>query len=428
MAAVKYDLSGRLVGLAVVPPQVEPAAVPVAPPDWAPLFEASRLDPARLRAVSPAWAPPFHTDARAAWEGTWPRQPGIPIRVEAAAYRGRPVWFQVVSPWTRPERDEPFPVTDGQKAGRAAVILMLLALVATGAFLAKRNIRLGRGDRRGAFRLALAFFGLGTAGFLLGAHHVADAAMETILLARGAGTVMLIAGLIWLFYLALEPYVRKLRPWTLISWARLLGGGWRDAVVGRDALLGMAWGAVLAVVLLVVQRVPVLLGRPAPLPNGGDVDALLGASRLLADLLSLPISATLLGLGALLLFLVLRFLTRRDLPAAALLIAVLTLSLLAQAEESVWLMLPLGLVIYVSYAVLLLRFGVLSAIAGAFTVDTLVALPLLPDLGRWTGSGTLVVLPLVIGLAVLAFRVAVGGHSGLRRAGHFFPPGDVPSE
>ncbi|HYN01932.1 MAG TPA: serine/threonine-protein kinase [Vicinamibacteria bacterium] len=424
MAAVKYDLSGRLIGLAVVPPQVEPAAAaPLAPADWAPLFEASRLDPAQLRAVSPSWAPPFHTDARAAWEGTWPRQPGIPIRVEAAAYRGRLVWFQIVSPWTRPERDEPFPVTEGQKAGRAAVILLLLALIATGAFLAKRNIRLGRGDRRGAFRLALVFFGLGAAGLLIGAHHVADAAMEIFLLARGAGTVMLVAGLIWLFYLALEPYVRKLRPWTLISWARLLGGGWCDAVVGRDALIGMVWGAVLAVILLAVQRVPVLLGHAAPLPNGGNVEVLLGASRLLADVVSLPISATLLGLGALLLFLVLRFLTRRDLPAAVLLIAVLTLFLLAQAEESAWLMLPLGLVIYVSYAVLLLRFGVLSAIAGAFTVDILVGMPLFPDLGQWTASGTLVVVPLVIGLAALAFRAAVGGHSGLRR----YVAGEAPS-
>jgi hypothetical protein len=49
-------------------------------------------------------------------------------------------------------------------------------------------------------------------------------------------------------------------------------------------------------------------------------------------------------------------------------------------------------------------------------VDVLVAMPLFPDLGRWTGSATLVVVPLVIGLAALAFRAAVGGRSGLRRS------------
>ncbi len=319
------------------------------------------------------------------------------------------MWFEVVNPWTRPERDEPFSLTAGQRAGRSAAILLLLGLVATGAVLAKRNIRLGRGDRRGAFRLALAFFGLGMTAFLIGAHHVADTAMEITLLARGAGMVMLVAGLIWLFYLALEPYVRRLRPWTLISWARLLGGGWRDAVVGRDSLIGMVWGAVLAAAFFAAQRVPVLLGRPAPLPNSGEVDALARTTRLVADVVSLPISSTLLGLGCLLLFLVLRFLTRRDLPAAALLVGLLTLSLLVGAEESAWLMLPLGILFYVSYAVLLLRFGVLSAIAGAFTADLLIGMPLLPDPGRWTGSASVVVVPLLVLLAVLAFRSAVGG-------------------
>jgi serine/threonine-protein kinase len=410
MAAAKYDLAGRLVALSVVPPQVEPAATrPVEAPDWGPLLEAARLDPSRLRAVEPKWTPPFHTDVRAAWEGSWPRRPEIPIRVEAAAYRGRPVWLEIVSPWTRPERDEPFQLTRGQKAGRAAAIGFLLGLVATGAVLAKRNIRLGRGDRRGAFRLALAFFGLGVAAFLIGAHHVTDTAMEIVLLARGAGMVMLIAGLIWLFYLALEPYVRRLRPWTLISWTRLLGGGWRDAVVGRDSLIGMAWGACVAAAVLLAQRVPALLGLPAPYPNGGDVDALARTSRLVADVVSLPITSTLLGLGALLLFLVLRFLTRRDLPAAVLLVGLLTLTLLAGAEESAWLILLLGVAFYASYAVLLLRFGVLSAIAGAFTADVLIAMPLLPHLGRWTGSATLLVVPLLVVLAVAAFRIAVAG-------------------
>jgi hypothetical protein len=410
MAAVKYDLAGWLVALSVVPPQVEAAATaPMPAPDWSALLEAAGLNLSQLRTVEPTWTPPFHTDTRAAWEGTWPRRPDIPIRVEAAGYRGRPVWFQIVSPWTRPERDEPFELSKGQKAGQAAVILLMLGLVATGAALAKRNIRLGRGDRRGAFRLALALFGMGGAGFLIGAHHVADVTMEITLLAGGAGLVMLLAGLTWLLYLALEPYVRRLRPWTLISWARLLGGGWRDAVVGRDSLIGMVWGAVLAAVVLAAQRVPALLGQPAPLPNGGDADVLVRTPRLLASIVSLPVGATLLGLGALLLFLVLRFLTRRDLLAAALLVTLLTFNVVSQVEDSAWLMLPLGLVIYGSYAVLLLKFGALSAIAGAFTADMLLGMPLLPDPGHWTGSATLGVVPLLIALALLAFRLTARG-------------------
>jgi hypothetical protein len=415
MTAVQFDLTGRLVALSVVPPQIEPPPAAAVSPDWSPLFEAAQLDPTRLREAAPRWTPPFHTDAREAWDGTWPHRPEIALHVEAAAYRGRPVWFRTVSPWTRAEREEPYSTTAAQRTGQAAVLLLFLCLIITGAVFAKRNIRLGRGDRRGAFRLALALAGIDMTSFLIRAHHVTDTTIEITLLARAAGMVMLVAGVIWLFYLALEPYVRKLRPWTLISWARLLSGGFRDAVVGRDVLIGMVWGGLLGLVLLGVQYVPPLLGHAAPIPNADGVDALLGTSKLLSRIVGQPVPSTLLGLGSLLLFLVLRLLTRRDSVAAALLVIILAASMVVQAEETAWITVPLGVVVYGSYAFILLRFGVLSAIAGAFTVDLALGIPLFTDLGRWTGSATPVVVPLLILIAVAAFRSAIGGHSGLRR-------------
>ena len=419
MAGVRYDLTGRLVALSVVPPQVEePAgAAPSTAPEWGLLLAAARLDPAKLRPVEPRWTPPFHTDARAAWEGAWPQRPEIPIRVEAAAYRGRPVWLEIVDPWTRLDRAEPFSPTPGQRMALRILILLLLGLTATGAVLAKRNIRLGRGDRRGAFRLALTLTGLGMAGWILGAHHVPDLAMEISLLARGAGLVVLLAALLWLFYLALEPYVRRLRPWTLISWTRLLGGGLRDAVVGRDVLIGMTWGAGLAVVIMVSEWVPVWLGWAAPLPRGGFVDALLGPGVRLGLLLNMPINSTLLGLGALLLFLVLRLLTRRDWLAAAIIVAILLVNQVGQDEESSWLVVPLGLILFGTYTGLLLRFGVLSAIAGVYTLNLLLICPQATDPGSWTASATLVIVPLLLLLAVAAFRTARGGGPGRRYVG-----------
>jgi hypothetical protein len=416
MAALRYDLTGRLVALSVVPPQVEPqAAAPASPPDWAPLLEAARLEPAKLRSVAPRWTPPFHTDARAAWEGTWPQRPEIPIRVEAAAYRGRAVWLEIISPWTRPERAEPFSPTGGERTALRVFVLVLLGLTTTGAVLAKRNILLGRGDRRGAFRLALTVTGLGMAGWTLRAHHVADLAMEISLLARGAGLVVLVAALLWLFYLALEPYVRRLRPWTLISWTRLFGGGLRDPIVGRDVLFGMLWGGGLALLLLVAERVPVWLGQAPPAPDIGFLEVLLGRGDVLGFVIGMPVNSTLLGLGALLLFLVLRFLTRRDWIAVVIIVAVLGLNHVGRAEESAWLTVPVGLVVFGTYLGLLLRFGVLSAIVGGLTVDLLLDLPQSVELDRWTASATVVVVPLLLVLAVWAFRVALGGHAGLSR-------------
>jgi serine/threonine-protein kinase len=392
-------------------------------PDWRPLLEAARLDPARLKPVEPRWTPPFHSDARAAWEGTWPEQPAVALRIEAAAYRGRPVWFQVVHPWTRAERDSPYAHTGGEHTARTIGIALLVGLIATGVVLARRNILTGRGDRRGALRLGLALAALGAASSIIGMHHVADASLELASLARGGGLVVLVALMVWLFYLALEPYVRRLRPWTLVSWTRLLNGGYRDAVVGRDVLIGMVWGACVALLAPLLIRLPPWFGLPAPLPKWGLADTLLGTRTMLQYLIGFPVDATLIGLSLLLLFLVLRFVVRRDLPAAALVVAILTATVVGDSPDTMALMVALGVVLYSSLMLMLLRVGVLAAISALYTADLLAGMPHSLELGSWTGSATVVIVPALLVLAVVAYRGAMGGHLGLRR----FVTGEVSS-
>jgi hypothetical protein len=417
MAGVSYDLTGRLVRFYAVPPQLESAGGAAPTPDWTPLFAAARLDPVRFRPIEPRWTPPFFADARAAWEGTWPERPEIPLRVEAAAYRGHAVWFQLIGPWTRPGRMEPWTPTPVERIGRVFAIVLLLALTGAGAVLARRNIRLGRGDRRGAFRLALALAGLGTAGWALGAHHVTDLIAQLVQAARAAGIFVLGAALVWLFYLALEPYVRRLRPWTLVSWTRLLNGGLRDAVVGRDALIGMTWGVAMAFVSVLFYRLPLWLSLGAPPPVEANLDTLLGTRFVLALAIRAPVLSTLAGLGALLLFLILRLSTRSDAVAAALMFVLLGANDMLQSSgwTSPWLAASLYLVFYSSYLFLLLRFGVLSAIVGMFTMGLATEVPQSPDLGSWTGAATSVVVPMLLLFAFLAFRSALGRSSGLRR-------------
>jgi len=218
MAGVRYDFRGRLLSFYVVPPQLERPSAAFDPgvsaggasgagPDWTPFFAEARLDPAALRRTEPLWTPPFYADARFAWEGRWPARPDVALRVEAASYRGDPVWFALKSPWTRAERDEARPLTAGRGRAQAFYILFMVALVGVGGGLAYRNISLGRGDRRSAFRLALALVTLTTLTWALRAHHVADPAAETAVFAKGAGLALLVACLVWVFYLALEPYV-----------------------------------------------------------------------------------------------------------------------------------------------------------------------------------------------------------------------------
>jgi hypothetical protein len=234
---------------------------------------------------------------------------------------------------------------------------------------------------------------------------------------------VLIAALLWLFYLALEPYVRRLRPWTLVSWTRLLDGGTRDAVVGRDGLIGLTFGTCLALLGLLARSFVVWLGRPERAPELFGLDSLLSTRFLLSQVTGLPVNATLVGLFLLLLFLILRLATRRDWIAAALVVAFLVAGDLADSQEDLWLMLPLSAIAWGSFVLLLLRFGLLAAITAVFTASMLQLPALLYAPGSWTGANAFVVLPLLLAFAILAFRSASGGRSGLRR----YLTGDAPS-
>ena len=97
--------------------------------------------------VDPVWLPRVYADRRAAWEGVYPLAPETSIRIEAAAYRNRPVAFHIIEPWTRPvgatapERSFWARTRDG-----VGMVVFVVVLVGAGLF-ALRNIRLGRGDR-----------------------------------------------------------------------------------------------------------------------------------------------------------------------------------------------------------------------------------------------------------------------------------------
>ena len=88
MTSIYLDPMGRLLTFHSVPPQAEPTPGEIKPPDWAPLFEEAGLNQADFTSQASARVPPFNSDTRAAWKGTYPNQPNLPITVEAAAVHG----------------------------------------------------------------------------------------------------------------------------------------------------------------------------------------------------------------------------------------------------------------------------------------------------------------------------------------------------
>jgi serine/threonine-protein kinase len=416
MAGVTYDMSGRLLRFYAIPPQLEAeASAPPSTPDWSRLFAEARLDPSALREVSPRWTPLFHSDGRAAWEGAWPERKDLKVRIEAAAYRGRPVWFEVITPWTKPERMGARAWPKAKLVTQLTYLGLTVLLMSAAGFMARRNIVLGRGDRKGAFRVALVLLALGVASWGLGAHHVADTSAEMGLLARGAGLVLLEATLVWLFYLAVEPYARRLRPWTLVSWTRLLGGGLSDPVVGRDTLVGLAWAVGFVLLVPPFRLLAPRLGEAMPEPQMGWVEALQGPGLLLSTLLQLATIAILFSMGLLLLYVLLRLLLRSDVLATAGIAALVVVPSVLGAGDAPWTATVFPVIWAVSWIGLLLRFGLLAAIVGHFANETLESLPLTTDLSSWTAGPTLAAVGLVAILAVASFRTAAGA-TGLRRA------------
>jgi hypothetical protein len=157
-----------------------------------------------------------------------------------------------------------------------------------------------------------------------------------------------------------------------------------------------------------LRLLPSSVGQPPPEPFAGYLWVLLDFRHLAGFLVGSVIDITLLATGALLLFLLMRLLLRRELPAVIALVGILTVFDAAQMEEVAWLALPISLFIMGSYSFLLLRFGLLSAIAGFYTLDLLLALPLTTDLGSWMGGATVAVLAVVIALGLYAYGTSLG--------------------
>ena len=413
MMRMRLDTAGRLLFFEAAPPQFETAAPGAVPPaDWSRFFEHAGLNVSAFRPAAPQWTPSMHTDARFSWSGVHPARPDLPLRIEAASYRGAPVWFEVIGPWQKPRRQPDGRGDVGDAAGSVSLLLVYFGAMLLAALLAWKNVRLGRGDRRGTFRLVLFIFFLRMFGWIFMAVHVADFA-EVVIFVEGLKSGLYWSILIGLLYLAVEPLVRRRWPEGLISWSRLLGGDVRDPLIGRHILIGGALAILYAVAGSQSILIPLLLGRPIVSPaihsnllyefGFGGVR---GFFPLLVNQLSASILFPLMILAIVLFF---AMLTRRNRVGLAVSWVLFYIAMaLNFAGDSVLgylqaAVLPTLLILSIS------RYGLLTLVS-LFVFNHLWAFyPNTTDLTAWYATTYLLQLALLTALTLYAFRIALAG-------------------
>jgi predicted Ser/Thr protein kinase len=416
MTEVSLDPQGRLMRFVAIPPQREdkddtaPAATvassanagDAAPPpyDWKQLFSLAGLDTSQFQSAVPQWNSLATSDQRAAWTGIWPGTT-TPLRVEAAAWHGKPVYFQLIGDWTETER---MPSEEARSKVLVLLVVFLLVLLAAAVWLARRNYLQQKGYPEGALRLAFLIFILQMLVWIFNAHFVPSLGTFGLFVLATSGALFTSA-VFYVVYLAIEPYVRRRWPHAIISWSRLMSGRIRDPLVGRDVLygviLGISWSLIFEVMFLSLKHI-------GATPDLSSWEFLMGPRLALGTCLShlaLSIEST---LGFFFLMFVFRVILRNPWLAAVAFVAFWTATK-AYDNHHFLLIVPAYVAVYSIAAFVVLRFGFVALAVGIFTVDLLANIPITTDLSSWYIGSSIFVLLLVAAMAVWGCYAALGG-------------------
>jgi hypothetical protein len=248
---------------------------------------------------------------------------------------------------------------------------------------------------------------------MLADHHVL-ALGEMSLFMSNLSWAICQGAMFWLGYIALEPVARRRWPSAMIAWSRLLAGGWRDPLVGRDVLAGLACGALSSSVALAAPWLAAWSGSPEAVPVATSFwTAFLGAHGVAASALLIVTTSLTVGFIGSFLLLLVRLLITRDWIAAVGLAAFFgTLGFLQ--DHSLWSAL-VGAMVFGLLLFTLLRFGLVAVMSlNAFTSATGLY-PLTTQASAWYAGAGLVGAILLLGLAGYAFHTSLGGQSAFGR-------------
>ncbi len=410
MLTVVMDLDGSLRRFAAVPPEREVPPLEVEPPDWGRLFAAANLDVAKFTAAAPEWSSSVMADTRAAWTGLYKDRADLPVRVEAATFHNRPVYFQVLWPWT-PAAKLVRTAPGSSRTVRSVVYYAIEVIVFVAAlWIAHYNWKAGRVDLRGATQVGIFCGVMSLIAWILGAHHVASNAEQT-LIGNALGNAAYLCLEYWLIYLALEPWVRRYWPQTMITWSRVVAGKWNDAVVGRDLLFGTLFGIVYVLILALYEYANFRGG--APILGEFGLENLNGFRAFAGNITGLLFGEV----GGCLTFLLTLFLVRAVLKKQWIVGTVWVVGWVAvrflrqNFIDSRQLAITTGIFWTLLFSLLvfvILRFGFFALVVATFVLDSLIGTFLTTDFSAWYGVSSCAVVVLTLAIALWGFRLSLG--------------------
>lgn len=413
MTSLALDVRGRLLEFQAVPPQVEEQTAQNMNTDWSALFAEAGLDIRNYKETESQWTPPSFADERRAWEGGNVDHAEIPVRIEAAAFHGQPVYFNVIFPWEKPWRQTPLRTTTSVDVILTALFLSLLlaALI-----VARYNLKAGRGDTRGAFNLAVLVFSVITLARLIDAYHVPALGVELWIFYQSVSLAIFISAFTWIFYIALEPFVRRRWSELMISWSRLMAGDFRDPLVGRDILVGGLLGLCHTAAAYLMILLPQWLGNVPQPAAGMNPESLSGVGGMAVHFLHIFAERLFFVVFISFLLLILLIVLRKKwLAIAALcLLYFLVDGLTSASSSSRWIFWLGALLTATLITIAVARFGLL-ALYSCFLFSALsFGFPLTSHFSSWYGGSTLFVFVLLMSVAIYGFYTSLAGQPLLK--------------
>jgi hypothetical protein len=197
----------------------------------------------------------------------------------------------------------------------------------------------------------------------------------------------------WLYYLALEPYVRRYWPNVLIAWTRATDGRLRDPLIGRELLVGCAVGVAVTIAIAGIDAVTSI--RFAKNLNANS------AIHLAAPVLSTLHQAPAWAVWFLVQLFAFRLLLR-DTRLAVVAFTAVWLGLALSGDKphnDLWTV----LIFFPAFSLVITRLGLLGGTAFCFAWIMLTSILVTSDLTTGYGNGTLVALGSVAAVGLYGF-------------------------